>query len=541
MTTSRMEGHTDMCESVRAFLETGKGILGMELGSTRVKTVIIGEEHMPLAEGTCSWESKLLDGYWTYSLDEVWNCIRVSFAACMKQAEAKYGIWPHRFAAMGISAMMHGYLAFDAAGELLVPFRTWRNMKTERAATALTELFQFNIPHRYSIAHLYQAVINEEPHINRISKVQTLAAYVHDKLTGFNVLGVGDASGMFPINPATGKYDQQMISRFNELEAIQKMPWNLEEVLPSPLMAGEYAGLLTKEGAGLLDPTGKLAEGIPMCPPEGDAQTGMIATNSVGVRTGNVSAGTSAFAILVLERELSRVYPEIDIIVSPSGHTAANVHCNNCTSDINAWVNLFAEFASELGNPVPMDELFTTLFQKALKGDKDCGGLLAYNYYSGESITDTADGRPLFVRTPNARFTLSNMMRTQIYTAIATLVLGMKIVTEKEEMTFDTILAHGGLFKTQGVAQNILASALNTPVTLMETAELGGPWGIALLAEYMVHGDGATLEEWLDQRVFKDLKGETVSPDPQVAESFQEYLEQFQSGLVIEKTAIQTL
>lgn len=524
-----------------AFLEKGLGVLGIELGSTRVKTVIIGEDHMPLAEGTCSWESELVDGFWSYSLQDVWNCIQSSYEVCMQQAESRYGIWPERFASMGISAMMHGYLAFDREDNLLVPFRTWRNTRTEQAAQKLTELFGFSIPQRYSISHLYNAVLNQEEHVKKIAKVQTLAAYVHSKLAGKNVIGVGDASGMFPIDTQTSSYDQKMMDQFGQLEEIRDMPWDLKEVLPLPLLAGEKAGELTEEGAKLLDLSGRLQSGIPMCPPEGDAQTGMIATNSVGVRTGNVSAGTSAFAIMVLEKNLSRVYPQIDIIVSPSGHTAANVHCNNCTSDLNAWVGLFAEFAEAFGEQIPADILYTTLFQKALEGDKDCGGLLTYNYYSGESITNVSDGRPLLVRTPNANMSLANMMRSQIYGALATLVLGMKILTEDEQMSFDTILAHGGLFKTKGVAQQILASALDTEVTLMETAELGGPWGIALLAEYMTRGEGLTLERWLDEKVFKELKGETSRPDPEEAKSFQEYLEQYKAGLQIERTAVKTI
>ena len=523
--------------SLKEQLESGNIILGLELGSTRIKAVFIGENHLPAAEGSFTWENQLSDGIWTYSLDDVWKGIQAAYQACTQDAMEKYQTVPTSLSAVGISAMMHGYLVFDENEKLLTPFRTWRNTITEEAAARLTELFQYNIPQRWSIAHLYQAILNKEKHVPQIRSIMTLAAYVHYRLTGENVIGIGDASGMFPIDIKTGDYDSSMIEQFQALYNVKGLPWKFRDIFPRVLKAGENAGALTPEGARLLDPSGKLQPGCPFCPPEGDAQTGMVATNSVKVRTGNVSAGTSDFAILVLERELSQIYTEIDLVTSPSGALAANVHCNNCTTDLNAWVNLFREFAEGMGIPVDMNQLYSYLYQKAMTSEKNAGGLLSYNYYSGEGITGLNSGRPLLVRKPDARFNLANLMRANLYSSLATLKIGMDIITKQEGMSFDRIMAHGGLFKTKEVGQKILAAALDTPVTVMETAGQGGSWGIALLADYMIHSEGLTLDDWLDEKVFANEQRFTLEPDKEDVKGFEEFLENYQRGLSIEKEA----
>ena len=522
-------------------LKEGRVVLGIELGSTRIKSVLIGTDHTPLAEGAFTWENQLADGIWTYSLDTVREGLRHSYAACASEAEEKYGLKLQQVAAIGISAMMHGYLPLDENDELLVPFRTWRNTITKPAAEKLTELLHFNIPQRWSIAHLYQALLNKEEHVAKIRTLMTLAEYVHWKLTGEKVLGIGDASGMFPIDSETNDYDAGMLEKFRSLPEVQAMPWEITDLLPRVLCAGEEAGRLTGEGALFLDPSGNLKSGCPLCPPEGDAGTGMVATNAVRVRTGNVSAGTSDFAILVLEKNLSAVYTEIDMVTSPTGKPAANVHCNNCTTDLNAWVHLFQEAAGALGRPCSLDELYPLLYRKALEGEPDGGGLLTYNYYSGEGITDFDEGKPLFVRGPESRFTLANLMRTHLYSALATLAIGMEIITEREGLHFDRILAHGGLFKTKGVGQRILAGAFDTPITVMETAEQGGAWGIALLARYMIAGEGRSLEDWLDQEVFSSEEGETLQPDPVDAAGFKAFLERYKKGLAVERAAVENI
>lgn len=512
-------------------------VMGIELGSTRIKTVMIGNDYAPIAEGAHTWENQFLDGVWTYSLEAVWKGIQDSYAECVQNIKDVYGVEVKHIAGIGISAMMHGYLAFDEKDELLVPFRTWRNTITKEAAAALTELFHYNIPQRWSIAHLYQAVLNKEEHVPEVCSIMTLAEYVHWKLTGKKVIGVGDASGMFPIDISTGTYNKKMIAKFDALPEVRVLPWDLEDILPETLMAGEDAGNLTAEGAALLDPSGNLQAGALFCPPEGDAQTGMMAYKFVRVRTGNVSAGTSDFAILVLEKELSDVYTEIDLVTSPTGKLVANVHCNNCTSDLNAWVGLFAEFTANLGMKADMNQLYSMLYNKALEGEKDCGGLLAYNYFSGEGITGLDAGKPIFLREPDSKLTLANFMRTHLYASLATLKIGMDIITEKEHMSFDRIMAHGGLFKTEGVGQKILASALNTPITVMETASQGGAWGIALLARYMITGNGKQLEDWLEQDVFAGEEGKTMEPDSEDVEGFKRYLTRYVDGLEIERAA----
>ena len=520
-------------------LAEGKIVLGIELGSTRIKSVLIGTDHAPLAEGSYTWENRFEEGVWTYSLETVRDGLQRSYAACVREAEVKYGQKIQRLAAIGISAMMHGYLPLDENDRLLAPFRTWRNTITKPAAEKLTELFQFNVPQRWSIAHLYQALLNKEEHVDRIRSLMTLAEYVHWSLTGEKVLGIGDASGMFPIDSEILDYDREMLEKFRSLPEVQSMPWEITDLLPKVLCAGEEAGRLTEEGARFLDPSGNLKPGCPLCPPEGDAGTGMVATNAVRVRTGNVSAGTSDFAILVLEKNLSEVYTEIDMVTSPTGKPAANVHCNNCTTDLNAWVRLFKEAAEALRASCSLDELYPLLYRKALEGEADGGGLLAYNYYSGEGITDFDEGRPLFVRGPESRFTLANLMRTHLYSSLATLAIGMEIIREREGMHFERILAHGGLFKTKGVGQRILAGAFDTPITVMETAEQGGAWGIALLAQYMTEGGSRTLEDWLDEEVFASEQGETLKPDPKDAEGFRTFLERYKKGLPIERSAVE--
>jgi len=438
--------------------------------------------------------------------------------------------------------MMHGYMAFDKDGNLLVPFRTWRNTMTEQAAEKLTYLFQFNIPQRWSIAHLYQAILSRESHIKEISHLTTLAGYVHEKLTGQKVLGVGEASGVFPIDSKINDYDERKIELFNERLEAENIPWKLQDILPKVLVAGEVAGVLTEEGAKLLDPTGQLQPGIPLCPPEGDAGTGMVATNSVAERTGNVSAGTSVFAMIVLEKALSKVYPEIDMVTTPSGKPVAMVHSNNCTSDLNAWIEVFQEFTHALGMEMSESKLYEMLYQKALTGDADGGGLLAYNYVSGEHITHLEQGRPLFVRTPESRFTLANFMRVHLFSALGALKIGLDILFEQEQVKIEQILGHGGFFKTKEVGQKIMAAAINVPVSVMETAGEGGAWGIAVLASYMLHkGTNEPLEAFLSDTVFAGENGTTITPDPADVDGFTVFMERYKKGLVIERAAVDGL
>lgn len=526
----------------RQIIESGRAVLGIEFGSTRIKAVLVDEEHKPIASGAHDWENQLVDGIWTYSLDAIWEGVRDCYQKLTEDVRAKYKVTVKKLSAIGFSGMMHGYMAFDAEGELLVPFRTWRNTMTGEAAAALTEEFSFNIPQRWSIAHLYQAILNGEEHVEKIRFFTTLAGYMHWKLTGERVLGVGEASGMFPIDAKTRDYNQRMIGQFDALEAVKKYPWKLEEILPKVLAAGENAGTLTEEGAKLLDVSGNLAAGIPLCPPEGDAGTGMAATNSVAVRTGNVSAGTSVFAMVVLEEDLKAVHEELDLVTTPSGDTVAMVHCNNCTSDLNAWVNLFREFAESSGMTVDMNQLFGTLYNKALEGDKDCGGLMAYNYFSGEPVTGLNEGRPLFVRKPDANFTLANFMRTHLYASLATLKIGCDILFKEEHVKVDTIYGHGGLFKTEGVGQSILAAAMDAPVAVMETAGEGGPWGMALLASYMVQKDaGETLEHYLSEKVFGGEKGTVLQPDAADVKGFDAYIAVYKTALAAEKAAVEAI
>jgi sugar (pentulose or hexulose) kinase len=523
-------------------IEQGRTALGIELGSTRIKAVLIGEDHEPMATGGYEWENRLENGVWTYHLDDVWEGLRAAYGRLADDVKASCGVPLKTVGAIGISAMMHGYLVFDADGRQLVPFRTWRNTSTERAAVILTRELGFNIPLRWSSAHFYQAILNGEPHVKDVAFMTTLAGYVHWKLTGEKVLGIGDASGMFPIDSGTNGFDARMIARFDALISKHDFGGSLDRILPSCRDAGTRAGVLTVEGAGLLDPSGALEAGIPFCPPEGDAGTGMVATNSVAERTGNISAGTSIFAMIVLEKGLSKVYPEIDLVTTPSGRPVAMVHCNNCTTDIDAWVRLFAELCGAVGAKVSKSALYDTLYQKALEGEPDCGGILAYNYHSGEPITGFEQGRPLHVRTPECRFTLANHMRSLLFSAMGALAIGMDILTENEHVRIDSMLGHGGLFKAKGVGQRLMAAAMGAPVSVMETAGEGGAWGIALLADFMARRDaGETLEVFLSNRVFSDRTGVSVNPGETDVRGFASFMEQYKKGLAIEKAAVDSL
>jgi len=523
-------------------IESGKTALGIEFGSTRIKATLIGEDHMPITSGSYDWENRYENGIWTYSLEDVWTGLQESYRNLSNEVFENYNTPLQTIGAIGFSGMMHGYMAFDKDENLLAPFRTWRNTITGQAAEELTELFQFNIPQRWSIAHLHQAILNKESHINDISYLTTLAGYVHWKLTGQKVLGVGEASGMFPIDSKTNDNDEGKIELFNERLKAENILWKLQDILPKVLVAGEVAGVLTEEGAKLLDPTGQLQAGIPLCPPEGDAGTGMVATNSVAERTGNVSAGTSVFAMIVLEKALSKVYPEIDMVTTPTGKPVAMVHSNNCTSDLNAWIGLFQEFTDALGVEINQSKLFEMLYQKALAGDADGGGLLAYNYFSGEHITHFEEGRPLFVRTPESRFSLANFMRVHLFSALGALKIGLDILFEQEQVKIDQVLGHGGFFKTKEVGQKIMAAAMNVPVSVMETAGEGGAWGIALLASYMLHKEkDEPLEAYLSKKVFAGENGTTIAPDQRDVDGFTTFLERYKKGLIIERAAVDAL
>ncbi|MBE5961958.1 MAG: ATPase [Lachnospiraceae bacterium] len=527
---------------VKEALISGKTALGIEFGSTRIKAVLIGEDNTLIASGAHDWENQYENHVWTYSLEAIWSGLQDSYQKMAKEVEEKYGVTLTTIGSIGFSAMMHGYLAFDKNDQLLVPFRTWRNTITEEASERLTNEFSYNIPQRWSIAHLYQAILNKEEHVKDVSFFTTLAGYVHWRLTGKKVIGIGDASGMFPIDIKTKQFNQSMIDQFNDLIAPCGYPWKLEEILPEVLVAGEDAGALTEEGAKLLDVSGNLKAGVMICPPEGDAGTGMAATNSVAKRTGNVSAGTSVFAMIVLEKDLKEVHPEIDLVTTPAGDLVGMVHCNNCTSDLNAWVGLFKEFAESFGIEVDMTKLFSVLYNKALEGDPDCGGLLAYNYFSGEHITGFEEGRPLFVRNSTDSFTLANFMRTHLFTSLGALKTGLDILLKEEGVKVDRILGHGGLYKTKGVGQKITAAAINAPVSVMETAGEGGAWGIALLALYRKNKkDGQTLEEYLNDNVFADQTSTTVDPDPKDVDGFEAFMKRYSKCLGIERAAVDCL
>ena len=528
-------------ERIKA-IENGKTTLGIEFGSTRIKAVLIDEDYTPIASGSYEWENRYENGFWTYHIDEIWSGLQACYSDLRHQVLEEYNVPLQTFGAIGFSGMMHGYMPFDDSTNLLVPFRTWRNTTTGQAAEALTELFQFNIPLRWSIAHLYQAILNQELHVENITYLTTLAGYVHWRLTGEKVIGVGEASGMFPIDSQTNDYDADRLKLFNERLKDANVKWTLQDILPCVLVAGDSAGALTEEGANLLDTSGTLKAGIPLCPPEGDAGTGMVATNSVAERTGNVSAGTSAFAMIVLEEPLSKLYTEIDMVTTPAGAPVAMVHTNTCTSDLNAWVDLFREFTEVLGLDVGQSQLFETLYKQALIADADGGGLLAYNYVAGEPITDFDVGRPLFVRSPESQFNLANFMRTHLYASLGTLKIGMDILFEEEKVEIDQILGHGGFFKTPEVGQRMMAAALQVPVAVMETAGEGGAWGIALLASYMLtRSDNESLAMFLSNKVFANETGVTLNPDPQDVDGFLKFMKRYTAGLNIERAAVETL
>ena len=529
-------------EEIKKTIEEGKAVLGIEFGSTRIKAVLIDEDKSPIASGSYDWENQLVDNIWTYSMEKIQNGLQGCYQDLVKDVEAKYDVKLTKFAALGVSAMMHGYLAFDENDKLLVPFRTWRNTITEEASEKLTELFSYHIPQRWSIAHLYQAILNGEEHVKDVRYITTLAGYIHWQLTGKKVLGVGDASGMFPIDSTTGDYDENMLGQFDELVAPEGFAWKIKDILPSVLSAGEDAGVLTEEGAKKLDVSGKLQAGTRVCPPEGDAGTGMVATNSIKVRTGNVSAGTSVFAMIVLENRLKKAYRQIDMVTTPVGDAVAMVHCNNCTSEINAWVDLFSEYSKLMGIEVTPEEIFDKLFKQALLAEKDGGGIVAYNYFSGEHVTGFEEGRPLLVRETNAKFNLPNLMRVQLYTALGALKTGLDILFKEEKVEVDSIFGHGGYFTIKGVGQKILAGAINTPVSVMETAGEGGAWGIAILASYMVNKkDGQSLQDYLSNEVFANQHGEVVEPDPEDVKGFDEFIEKYTKCLAIERAAVENL
>ncbi|MDO4266712.1 MAG: FGGY-family carbohydrate kinase [Eubacteriales bacterium] len=526
-------------EKLQREVKEGKCTLGIELGSTRIKAVLIDSEKHPAASGSYSWENRYEDGVWTYSLEDIRTGIQEAYADLARDLETKCGEQLRRPAAIGISAMMHGYMAFDQNGELLVPFRTWRNTMTQEAAEKLTALFSYNIPQRWSIAHLYQAMLNKEAHLPELAFFTTLAGYIHWILTGEKVLGIGDASGMFPIDSEKKCYDEEMLGKFEALAETKAYPWKIREILPAIRLAGESAGNLTAEGAAFLDVSGNLEAGVPLCPPEGDAGTGMAATNAVAVRTGNVSAGTSIFAMAVLEHALKKVHTEIDLVTTPDGAPVAMVHCNNCTSDINAWMGLLREFAETMGFEPDMNVMFEKLFHKAMESAPDCGGLLSYCFLSGEPVAGLAAGRPMFVRTPSAKLDLANFMRTHIYGAIASLALGMDILFCEEDVKLDRLMGHGGLFKTKGVGQQIMADAMGVPVSVMETAGEGGAWGIALLAAYLVEKkDGQTLPDYLNEAVFSRTEAETLAPDKAGQAGFAAFLRAYRAGLPAEGAAV---
>ena len=522
-------------------IESGKTALGIEFGSTRIKAVLIDLDGNVLGIGFHDWENSLVDGIWTYSLDEIHEGLRDCYSSLRKEVEKTYGVTIKKTGAIGISAMMHGYMAFDKDGELLAPFQTWRNSNTQQAADALTELFDFNIPLRWTIAHLYQCILDNEEHLYRTDFVTTLDSYIHRRLTGEKITGIGDAAGIFPIDSEALDYDQKMIDAFDALIADKKYPWKTRDILPRVLTAGQAAGTLTPEGAAFLDESGNLEAGIPLAPSEGDAGTGMVATNSVAPRTGNVSAGTSTFAMIVLEKKLSKLYREIDMVTTPTGFPVAMSHANNGTSDLNAWVGIFGEFASLMGIDADPGKLYGALYENSLKGDPDCGGLLSYGYYSGEGITKLNEGRPLFARMPGSSFNLANFMRAHLYASLGAVKLGMDILLKEENVAVDRILGHGGLFKTKGVAQRYLAAAVHAPVTVMDTASEGGPWGMAVLAAYLIDGQGMKLEDYLEQKIFAGMEGSTLAATEEEIAGFEAFTDHYVKGLPAEKAAVESM
>lgn len=522
---------------IKNYIEEGKAILGIEFGSTRIKGVLIDDAGEVLAVGGYEWENSLVNGIWTYGEEEFFAGLKGCYSSLKKDVKDRYGITLKNLKAIGISGMMHGYLAFNEEGKLLAPFRTWRNTCAGDAANKLTEVFQFNIPDRWSIAHLYQVILDGEEHVKDVRYFTTLAGYIHTLLTGEKVLGIGEASGMFPMEG--NNYSETMLDKFDALVEEKGYPWKIREILPKVLVAGENAGVLTEAGAKLLDEDGDLQAGIPMCPPEGDAGTGMVATNSVRVRTGNVSAGTSVFAMIVLEKLLSKLHREIDMVTTPDGAPVAMVHCNNCTSDINAWTYLFKEVLDLMGADCSMGDLFTALFKKSAEADADCGDLISYNYFSGEFITGFETGKPLFIREPDSKFSLANFMRVQLFTAFGGIKIGMNIL-EKEDVAIDKILGHGGFFKTPVIGQSVLAAVMNAPVSVMETAGEGGAWGVAVLAAFSANKEeDETLPDYLDKKIFATQKMTTLEPDEKIVDSFNKFMENYKKGLSVERAAVE--
>ena len=538
--------------TARQTIESGKAILGIEFGSTRIKAVLIDQENKPIAQGSHEWENQLVDGLWTYSTEAIWYGVEDCYADLRRNVKREYDCEIEQLASIGISAMMHGYMAFGPNGKatrwapvsesekILAPFRTWRNTNTGKAAAELSKLFNYNIPLRWSISHLYQCILDGEEHVKDITYLTTLAGYIHWRLTDKKVLGIGDASGMIPVDPNTKTYNAEMVRKFNELVAPYGFPWKLEDILPECLVAGQDAGVLTEHGAQRLDVSGHLKGGCPLCPPEGDAGTGMTATNSVKVRTGNVSAGTSSFSMIVLEKDVTKPNEMIDIVTTPDGNLVAMVHCNNCTSDINAWVKLFKEYQELLGVKVDMNEVYAKLYNHALTGDVDCGGVISYNFISGEPVAGLTDGgRPLVMRSPNDRFNLANFMRANLYATIAVLKLGNDVLFKEENVKVDRITGHGGLFKTPGVGQKVLAAALNSPISVMETAGEGGAWGIALLAAYLVNNpDKLKLADYLEKVVFAGNTGIEIAPEPADVEGFNRYIETYKACIPVDQAAV---
>ncbi|MEI6131363.1 MAG: FGGY-family carbohydrate kinase [Bacillota bacterium] len=521
-------------------LESGEAILGLELGSTRIKAVLIDEDFNQIASGSFDWENKFENNYWTYSVDDVWTGVQECYFQLTQNVKKEFDVEISKLKAIGISGMMHGYLPFNSSGKLLTPFRTWRNNTTSEASEDLTKAFDFSIPQRWCISHLYQAILNNEPHVSEIAYLTTLAGYVHWKLTGEKVVGLCEGSGMFPVSDKK-EFDENMLRKFDETLVLNNLGWKLGEILPQLKLAGAKAGNLTLEGSKLLDKTGKLETGIPFCPPEGDAGTGMVATNSIAIQTGNVSAGTSVFAMLVLKNKLSKVYPEIDIVATPDGKPVAMVHSNNCSSDLDAWIALFDEAYKLAGANMSKSELYELLLKNALDADLDCGGLLTYGYVSGEHITHFEEGRPLFVRKQNSSFTLANFIRANLYSALGALRIGLEILFDNEKLEISNVNGHGGYFKTKLVGQKIMAACFDTQVSVMETAGEGGAWGIALLASYMINNDFGDLEEFMDNKVFKNIPTTSIMPEKAEVNGFQQYMKEYRAGLGIERAAIENI
>ena len=525
--------------NISEFIENGQAVIGIEFGSTRIKTVLIGEGNKPIATGGYTWDNQLVDGYWTYSLPNILIGLQNSYHSMKVSVKDMYGVTVTKVKAIGISAMMHGYMAFDSNNNLLVPFRTWRNVRQAEASTELTKLFNFHIPQRWTVAHLYQAILNKEEHVGKISRLTTLSGYVHYMLSGQNVLGVGDASGIFPLNNGTKKYDEKKLLIFDNLLEINNINYKFEDIIPEIATAGEYAGALSRTGAKLLDVDGDILSGIPLCPPEGDAETGMTATNCIKKNTGNISAGTSAFAMIVLNKPLDKAYSEIDVVATPDGQPVAMAHCNNCTTDINAWIKLFEESAILLGAKFDKDTLYEKIFETADLGDDNCGNIMPYNYYSGEHISGFEEGRPLLIRTSQSVFNLANFMKANLYSAVAVLRMGMEIL-DKEKTKIDCLVGHGGFFKTKDIGAKIMANALKTSVSVYDTANEGGAWGIALLASYMANKkNGQSLDDFLSKEVFSNEKYKTYVPDKKEMENFDRFLVRYKRALKVERAAVE--